>query len=351
MPQVSVIIPVYDVEKYLYQCMNSLVHQSLYDIEIICIDDGSTDNSLAILQEYAQRDSRIVVLQQKNQGAGIARNAGMKIAQGEYLAIVDSDDFFEPDMLEKAYKKCEQDKADFCVFRSDQYDQKHGKYIDMHWTIKQRYLPENIPFSAEDIYSHIFQLFNGWSWDKLYRRDFVEKNGLQFQELRTTNDAFFVFMTNVQAKRITIVDEVLAHHRVNTKTSLSVTREKSWDCCWQAINAIREELLVRNQYKLVEQSFVNWAVHFLLWNVRTLKDSSKEKLMEEIRTKYSKVLQFASYKPEYFYDKKEYQEFLAICQSGEYAKLQENVFRKTLHYLKENGLKATMHKIKSVIMK
>ena len=170
-------------------------------------------------------------------------------------------------------------------------------------------------------------------------------------QMELLGHAFFVFMTNVQAQRITIVDEVLAHHRVNTKTSLSVTREKSWDCCWQAINAIREDLLVRNQYKLVEQSFVNWAVHFLLWNVRTLKDSSKEKLMEEIRAKYSKTLEFASYKPEYFYDKKEYQEFLAICQSGEHAKIQENVFRKTLHYLKENGLKATVHKIKSVLGK
>ena len=351
MPHLSVIIPVYNAEKYLQQCMDSLVQQTLRDIEIICVDDGSTDNSFAILQEYAQRDSRIIVLQQKNSGAGIARNTGIRIAKGEYLAIVDSDDFFELDMLEKAYKKCEQDNADFCVFRSDQYDQQQQKYIDMHWTIKQRYLPNHIPFSAEDIYPYIFQIFNGWSWDKLYRRDFVEKNQLQFQGLRTTNDAFFVFMTNIQAKHITIVDEVLAHHRVNTKMSLSVTREKSWDCCWQAIHAIREELLARNQYKMVEQSFVNWAVHFLLWNVRTLKDSSKEKLMEEIRTKYSKTLQFASYKPEYFYDKKEYQEFLAICQSGEQAKIQRNVFQKTLHYLKENGMKATLKKMQSVICK
>ena len=102
MIKVSVIMPVYNVEKYLHQCMDSLVQQTLTDIEIICVDDGSTDNSLAILQEYAQRDSRIIVLQQKNSGAGVARNTGMKIVKGEYLAIVDSDDFFELDMLEKA---------------------------------------------------------------------------------------------------------------------------------------------------------------------------------------------------------------------------------------------------------
>ena len=348
MPKVSAIIPVYNVELYLRQCMNSIIHQTLQDIEIICVDDGSTDSSFEILKEYAQQDNRITVLQQKNSGAGAARNAGMKIAKGKYLSIIDSDDFFELDMLEKAYLKCEEEQADFCVFRSNQYDTQKQTYADMHWTIKNRYLPDYTPFSAEDVSSHIFQIFNGWSWDKLYRRDFVEKNGLQFQGLRTTNDAFFVFMTNIQAQCISIVDEVLAHHRVNTKTSLSVTREKSWDCCWQAINAIREELLARNQYKMVEQSFINWAVHFLVWNVRTLKDSSKKKLMEAIRTEYGKTLHFANYKPEYFYNKKEYQEFRVIYQLGQQANVKENLFRKALSYLKENGLKATWYKIKIV---
>ena len=155
MIKVSVIIPVYNVEDYLAQCIDSIVCQTLKEIEIICVDDGSTDKSYEILQEYEKKDNRIKLLQQKNAGAGIARNKGMKIAQGKYLAIVDSDDFFELDMLEKAYVQCEKDNADICVFRSDKYDTQNQKYEPIPWTIKKQYLPEQIPFKAAEIYPHI----------------------------------------------------------------------------------------------------------------------------------------------------------------------------------------------------
>ena len=96
MAKVSVIIPVYNVEPYLKQCMDSVVGQTLKDIEIICVDDGSTDGSLDILKEYATEDSRIQIIEQKNAGAGAARNNGMRHATGKYLSFLDSDDFFEP---------------------------------------------------------------------------------------------------------------------------------------------------------------------------------------------------------------------------------------------------------------
>ena len=112
MVKVSVIIPVYNVEPYLKQCMDSVVGQTLKDIEIICVDDGSTDNSLDILREYAAEDSRIQIIEQKNAGAGAARNNGMRYATGKYLSFLDSDDFFEPRMLEKAYDLAEKDQAD-----------------------------------------------------------------------------------------------------------------------------------------------------------------------------------------------------------------------------------------------
>ena len=96
MVKVSVIIPVYNVEPYLKQCMDSVVGQTLKDIEIICVDDGSTDGSLDILREYAAEDNRIQIIEQKNAGAGAARNNGMRHATGKYLSFLDSDDFFEP---------------------------------------------------------------------------------------------------------------------------------------------------------------------------------------------------------------------------------------------------------------
>ncbi len=90
--KISVIIPVYNAEKYLRECLDSIVKQTLQEIEIICIDDGSTDNSLAVLREYERKDERLKIIEQANSGAGVARNAGMKAARGEYLAFMDADD-------------------------------------------------------------------------------------------------------------------------------------------------------------------------------------------------------------------------------------------------------------------
>lgn len=101
--KVSVIIPVYNSEKYLEKCLNSLIKQTLEDIEIVCINDGSTDNSLEILNAYAKKDRRIKVLSQKNLKQGAARNNGLKIAQGEFISFVDSDDWVDFDYLEKLY--------------------------------------------------------------------------------------------------------------------------------------------------------------------------------------------------------------------------------------------------------
>lgn len=345
MPKVSVIIPVYNVESYLRQCLDSVMNQTLQDIEIICIDDGSTDGSYAILQAYANKDNRIIVLQQLNSGAGIARNLGMQVAAGEYLSILDADDFFEPDMLERGYLQCEKDCADICVFRSDRFDTHTGKYEAIPWTIKQKYLPANIPFAASDIAPYAFQIFNGWSWDKLYRREFVQRTGLQFQGLRTTNDAYFVFMANVLAGSITIVDEVFAHHRANTGTSLSVTREKSWDCCWQAVIAIRQELIKRDLFSMVEQSFINWAVHFLLWNVHTLQGDSKTLLTKAMREQHFVELKLSKYSKEYFYNQNEYREYLQIVKYGKLGTSNQYVVTRVLQHCKDNGIKATVKRI------
>ena len=105
MPKISVIITVYNAQDTLRRCMDSVINQTLKDIEIICVDDGSKDNSPAILQEYAAKDARIKVIHQENAGAGAARNHGMLKACGEYFSLLDSDDFFEAEMLEESYAK------------------------------------------------------------------------------------------------------------------------------------------------------------------------------------------------------------------------------------------------------
>ena len=280
--KVSVILPVYNVERYLRKCMDDILGQTLREIEVICIDDGSTDSSREILREYEQRDERVRVLVQENAGAAAARNRGMELAQGEYLSFLDSDDFYEPEMLEKAYLRAEETQADVTVFRGNRYDDTLGLYIPMDYSIKKKQLPGRNPFCWRDMPDCIFTFAVGWAWDKLYRREFVEDQKLTFQELRTSNDLYFVFSSLVKAKKICVMKELLVHHRIHVKESLSVTREKSWNCFYEACTALKNELVRMGVYDDLEKGFVNWALHFCFWNLDTIEGAAYEKVYDLI---------------------------------------------------------------------
>ena len=311
-PKITVIIPVYNVENYLHQCLDSIINQTLREIEIICINDQSTDESLSILEQYAKEDRRITVLNQINAGAGAARNKGLKIAKGKYLSFLDSDDFFELDMLEKAYNACVSENADFVVFRCNRFNDISKKFESCEWTIRKELLPVRRPFCYKDISKNIFRLFNGWAWDKLYNHEFVQKNNLVFQEQRTTNDLLFVFSALVKAERITTIEDVLAHQRINNSSSLSNTREKSWNCFYLALMALGTELKAMGIYKEVEQSYINYALNFSLWNLNTIKGATYEKLYNSLRRKYFDELGVSQHDKEYFWSKDEYEQYLRV---------------------------------------
>jgi glycosyltransferase involved in cell wall biosynthesis len=152
----------------------------LDDFELLCVNDGSTDDSGEILDNYAQKDARVRVIHQTNSGAGPSRNLGIAEAQGEYLALLDADDFFHPDMLEKAYAHAKRVDADICIFRTEQYDQQTGEIRPIPWTLRTNLLPKFQPFSWKDMKSHIFQFYNGWAWDKLFKREFIKKWNIKF---------------------------------------------------------------------------------------------------------------------------------------------------------------------------
>lgn len=312
MIKVSVIMPVYNAEKYLPETMECLIHQTMHDIEMICIDDGSTDHSLQILKEFEGRDDRITILQQHNQGAGAARNLGMQHAKGEYLSILDADDIFEPDMLEHAYYKAKNKDSDICVFKMDQFDDVSKSHKACHWSISKRQLPDFEPFTYRDLSENIFRVFVGWAWDKLFRREFVMAYGLQFQSLRTSNDMFFTFSALVKAKKICVLSKTLVHHRVHVEKSLSVTREKSWDCFYQALLALRSELMQMGIYKEVERSFINYALHFALWNLNSLKSPVFEILYEKLAQEYFNELGVAKKAEHYFWNHGEYRKYKQI---------------------------------------
>lgn len=313
-PIVSVIMPVYNGETYLRQCLDSVVNQTLKEIEIICVDDGSSDRSVEILKEYAAKDERVMVLQQANAGAGAARNNGLSKASGKYLSFLDSDDFFETDMLEKAVEKIAADRADFVVFRCDHYLNDTNTFKKAAYTLKKQTLPPYMPFNFRQITDNVFKAFVGWAWDKVYDREFVMKHNLKFQEQRTSNDMLFVFSALVLAKRITYLDTVLAHQRRNNGESLSNTREKSWFCFYNALKALRDVLKEKGLYEELKKDFVNYAVHFSLWNLNTITGECYEKLYTKLHEEWFEELEVTGHDEAYFYNKTEYKQLADILR-------------------------------------
>ena len=304
--KVSVIIPVYNDEKYLRECLDSVVNQTLKEIEIICVDDGSTDGSLAILREYEARDKRITVLTQPHTNAGAARNHGLRHATGEYLSFLDSDDFFESDMLETAYRRGKEQNAEIVVFHCNFYNESAQAFGSTIGALHEENLPECRPFSGKQVKRNIFGTFVGWAWDKLFLREYIAENQICFQEQRTTNDMLFTYFALAKAERITIEEKVLAHHRIHIFTSLQETRAESWMCFYEALCALRDALKNAGIFEHYERDFVNYCVGFSLWNLKTLPWPIQEELYNSLKLGWFENLGVLGHKQSFFYNKYDY---------------------------------------------
>lgn len=315
--KVSVIITAYNAEKYLAECLDSILGQTLREIEIICVNDGSSDRTGEILEDYAQKDTRVKVMNQENQGAGAGRNNGLHVAKGEYLSFLDADDFFEPEMLEDAYRMARVLDADVCVFGADLFVQGEKKFKPCTWSFRKQYFPLEEAFDPKDerYRDNIFRMYNGWAWDKLFKREFVLQNHLEFQNLRTTNDMFFVFVGLAKASRIVALDKIFAHQRVEVATSLSRTREKSWDCFYIALLSMQKELKDAGLYEFYKKAFVNWALNFSLWQLKTMTGSAYEKAYQLLRTIGFARLDVAKYPRDFYFSNDEYEMFLKILST------------------------------------
>ncbi len=222
MVKVAVIIPVYNVEKYLPQCLDSVINQTLSDIEIICVNDGSTDNCGKILQEYATKDKRIKIITQKNSGYGKAINAGLSVATGEYVAILESDDWAESDMYATLYRLAQKHnldviKADYYEFWSNGFNKtaKIGQPSDY-----------NVIFRLEPD-KYMGKIW-GSIWSALYRRKFLQDNNIAVTESRGASyqDTGFIFKTNICAKSMMLLDKAFLHYRQDNAGSSVKNKEK-----------------------------------------------------------------------------------------------------------------------------
>lgn len=339
--KVSVVVPVYNVEEYLPHCLESIIGQTLKDIEIICVDDGSTDSSLQILQKYKQKDSRIVVLTQKNLNAGAARNKGLSYAKGKYLSFLDSDDFFEKDMLERCYKQLEKDQSDMLVFSANQYNTQTKTTTYMSWSLRMEHCPSYSPFSPMDIQFYLFNSFQSWPWNKMFRKTFIQKNCIVFQEIARTNDMAFVYTALALASKISVIDRPFVYYRIGSGTNLQSTNDRSPLCFWDAYKETKNRLMNHNVYKKYEQSFLNSILDGTLYNLRSVKSwPAYRDIFLTIKDEAEKEFGFMLHPSDYFYNQNNYQELVKI----EKYELSEYLYNLVVWLKKDNQIKQEITK-------
>jgi len=307
--KVSVVIPVYNAEDYIGECLDSLIAQTLKEIEIICVNDGSIDDTAVILEEYKMMDNRIKVIHQLNQGAAIARNIGLNIAKGKYLSILDSDDFFAPTMLETMYERCISKDLDIAICHVQFFNQQEKKYEKCNWAIRENLRVKKDVFSGEDMNKYIFQFSNGWAWDKMFKREFIETNQLQFQNTKIFNDAFFVFMALTNAEKMHIIDEILATKRREVSTAISSSKNKNWKEFVKLIDAMESRLKKDDKFELYKQSFTNYALHLPIYLFGSVDNLNKMKMIFYLNKEFFPKMRFGIHNEEFFYNKQEYEKY------------------------------------------
>ena len=203
MLKISVIIPVYNVEKYLDKCLESLINQSFTDMEFICINDGSTDNSLEILNRYAKKDNRFIIIDKKNEGVSKARNIGLENATGDYIMFLDSDDAYAPDLCEKVVEKIKTENPDIVVWG--------------HKDVKEGQPPVDVVKNINRVLNHKtakktkhWIALQVYIWDKAFRRELLTRNNIKFPiGLKNAEDMIFCTMTYFTKPKYALIPEGL----------------------------------------------------------------------------------------------------------------------------------------------
>ncbi|MCI7403600.1 MAG: glycosyltransferase [Pyramidobacter sp.] len=305
--KVSVIIPVYNAAEHLKECLDSVVRQTLKEIEIICVDDGSTDGSAAILADHVNRDGRFIMLRQQNRGAGVARNKGLEVARGEYVIFLDADDFFAPDLLEKLYAQAVCSEADIVICNGRAYNTSSGQYKNVANYLRTSLVKGMPVFSRLDLPEQIFTVTNPVPWNKLFRRGFLLREQLRFQPLQNCNDLYMVLLSLCVAERISSIDEPLVSYRENSGRNLQSRKRAAPLCFIEALEALYDELHCRGLFEAVEKSFVNMAVRMTAWNTITTGGwDSRNKILRELEKKHFTRMGVFAYSKEDYVERKQY---------------------------------------------
>ena len=250
MPKVSIIIPVYNVEEYLEKCLNSVINQTLTDIEIICINDGSTDNSLSILENFARNDKRIIILNQENKGQSAARNNGLKIATGEFIGFVDSDDWIDLNYYEVLYNSAKKHEADIAVCGI-------LKVLEHKNEVYLKFEKEKVETVARKKYEWANIPKNCYVYNKIYRREPLLKSESSFEEGVKYEDIEWNHKVIYMLEKMVCVPCVYYFYRDNPNSTVRTRNEKYFkDCSRAFLKSL--DFIQRNNIKIRNLHQYHW---------------------------------------------------------------------------------------------
>lgn len=253
MAKISVVVPVYNVEKYLKECIDSIINQTLEDIEIICVNDGSTDSSLEILNDYAKKDSRIIVINKSNSGYGHTMNMGLNAATGEYVGIIESDDFADKNMFEDLYKLAKEYDAD--IVKGDWYN---------YWS-KNKFARKNNRISSAKALKltnskqdKSLLRINPSVWSAIYKKEFLNKYNIRFLETpgASYQDLAFSFKIFALAERVILTDKAYLYYRQDNMNSSVKSKTKVYCVCdeYEEIDRFLEQYTdLKFEFKVQEE--------------------------------------------------------------------------------------------------
>ena len=296
MPKFSIIIPVYNVEKYLRESLNSIANQTLTEFEVICINDGSTDNSLSLLEEYAQKDARFKIISQENQGQGVARNKGLKIAEGEYIVFLDPDDWLETNALEEIYTYFKQTKADVIEFNYKEYNDYSGKFrfINLANRIKKTYnydLCQKKYYSWKDVKKGCLYKLELHVWARAYSKKFLDNINARFAPTKHGEDHLFAHIVLLNANKIYYLDQYLYNYRCRKDSAVNSISDNNFGI-FQNVELTKNYLIKNNFYEELEKEFKDYQIMAMSWHCKNVPSD----MLEEYHSKCLKYLTPKEYK-------------------------------------------------------
>ena len=289
MPKVSVIIPVYNTEQYLRECLDSVVNQTLKDIEIICVNDGSTDNSGRILEEYAEKDSRIKVIHKENTGSANSRNVGIEIATGEYLGFIDSDDYISKNYFQELYKSALNNMADIAMTSGVITWKDKKKKKKPCGVNKKQHLIESNSEKAKII------ITTGVSCNKIYKKSFLQENNIKYLEIPSAaEDNYFTDIAIIKANKISVIHNATYNYVMrNTSLSQHKKTEKDFNCI-DVYDAIEKYIVENISDKKIKDFWIKTITKRkqkdYVYHIDTMQPNCVEKFLVLIKKSLEKKL-------------------------------------------------------------